>query len=63
MVAICIVLTQVIDGHQGYTYTLGVFGVALGEQYSWLFYFQVALAGGREKKEKFGEVEANHISC
>jgi hypothetical protein len=50
MVAICIVLTQVMDGRQGYTYTLSVFGVALGEECSWLFYFQDAFAGGREKR-------------
>jgi hypothetical protein len=63
MVGICIVLTQAMDGCQGYTYTLSVFGVALGEQCSWLFYFQDTFVGGKVEEEKFGEVEANHISC
>jgi hypothetical protein len=47
MVVICIVLTQVKHGRQGYTYTLSVFGVALGEQCL--------------KKEEIREVSVNYI--
>jgi hypothetical protein len=57
MVEICIVLTQVMDGRQGYTYTPSVFGVALGEQCLWLFIFRLRSLAAKRKRRNSERLE------